>query len=201
MGMTSSASGAWSSKGGLITAVGEPIPANATVVDGNGATLLPGLIDSHVHTDVEGLRDALAFGVTTELEMQGHWSLKKRQQVADRDDIADLRTSGMGVMRKGGHPSEYITSSGNLLIRYLYRFFPSVQSPDQAKRFVAKQVASGADYIKVFIEDGSTIGSPACPWSSSRSCSRRSTPPTSTASSRSPTCPRPTGRAVRSPVG
>jgi imidazolonepropionase-like amidohydrolase len=150
-------------EGELITAVGEPIPPNATVVDGNGATLLPGLIDSHVHTDVKGLRDALAFGVTTELEMQGHWSRKKRQQVADRDDIADLRTSGMGVTRKGGHPSEYITSSGNLIIRYLYRLFPSVQTPDQAKRFVAKQVANGADYIKVFIEDGSTIGFPGLP--------------------------------------
>lgn len=150
-------------EGGLITAVGGPMPADAIVVDGNGATLLPGLIDSHVHTDVEGLRVALTFGVTTELEMQGHWSLKKRQQVAERDDIADLRTSGMGVTRKGGHPSEYITSSGNLVIRYLYRLFPSVQTPDQAKRFVAKQVANGADYIKVFLEDGSTIGFPGLP--------------------------------------
>jgi imidazolonepropionase-like amidohydrolase len=49
-------------EGGLITAVGGPIPADATVVDGQGATLLPGLIDSHVHTDVEGLRVARAFG-------------------------------------------------------------------------------------------------------------------------------------------
>ena len=54
----------------LITAVGGPIPLGAKVVDGQGtATLLPGLIDSHVHTDVAGLRDALAFGVTTELEI------------------------------------------------------------------------------------------------------------------------------------
>jgi imidazolonepropionase-like amidohydrolase len=148
---------------GLITAVGGPIPSDARIVDGEGATLLPGLIDSHVHTDINGLRDALAFGVTTELEMQGRWSAKKRRGVAARDDVADLRTSGMGVTTKGGHPSEYITSSGNLLIRYLYRFFPSVQTPDQATRFVAKQVARGADYIKVFIEDGSTIGYPGLP--------------------------------------
>jgi imidazolonepropionase-like amidohydrolase len=150
-------------EGERITAVGEPVPSGATVVDGGGATLLPGLIDSHVHTDVDGLHNALAFGVTTELEMQGRWSPKKRRELATRDDVADLRTSGMGVTTKGGHPSEYITSSGNLVIRYLYRFFPSVQTPDQARRFVAKQVANGADYIKVFIEDGSTIGFPGLP--------------------------------------
>ena len=149
--------------GGLIGAVGGPVPSGATVVDGAGATLLPGLIDSHVHTDADGLHDALAFGVTTELEMQGHWSARKRRKIAERDDVADLRTSGMGVRTKGGHPSEYITATGNLLIRLVYPLLPSVQTPDQARRFVAKQVANGADYVKVFIEDGSTIGYPGLP--------------------------------------
>jgi len=148
--------------GTRVAAIDQPVPSGATVVDGTGATLLPGLIDSHVHTDTDGLRDALAFGVTTELEMQGHWSPKTRQKIATRDDIADLRTSGMGVRTKGGHPSEYVTS-GSLLMRLVYPLLPSVNTPEQAQRFVAKQVASGADYIKVFIEDGSTIGYPGLP--------------------------------------
>ena len=149
--------------GQLITSVGGAVPEGATVMDGAGATLLPGLIDSHVHTDLDGLRTALAFGVTTELEMQGHWSAKKRREIAARDDVADLRTSGMGVTRRGGHPSEYVTASGSLLIRLVYPLLPSVRTPAQAKRFVARQVANGADYIKVFIEDGSTIGYPGLP--------------------------------------
>jgi imidazolonepropionase-like amidohydrolase len=147
---------------GMIRTIGAPIPSDATIVDGAGATLLPGLIDSHVHTDVAGLRDALAFGVTTELEMQGRWSAKQRREIAARNDVADLRTSGMGVTTKGGHPTQYMSSSSNLLIRYLYRF-PSVQTPDEARRFVAKQVTRGADYIKIFIEDGSCIGYPGLP--------------------------------------
>jgi imidazolonepropionase-like amidohydrolase len=150
-------------EGALIASVGGTVPDGASVVDGTGATLLPGLIDSHVHTDLGGLRDALAFGVTTELEMQGHWSPKKRREVAARDDVADLRTSGMGVTRRGGHPSEYVTASGNLLIRLVYPLLPSVRTPEQARRFVARQAANGADYIKVFIEDGSTIGYPGLP--------------------------------------
>ena len=79
--------------GAFIKSVGGKMPAGATVIDAQGATLLPGLIDSHVHTDLSGLHDALLFGVTTELEMNGHWSHKGRRKIAERDDIADLRSS------------------------------------------------------------------------------------------------------------
>src|SRR4051794_30191823 len=54
-----------------IVDVGGPVSALAQVVDGRGATLLPGLIDAHVHTSAPALAQALRFGVTTELEMQG----------------------------------------------------------------------------------------------------------------------------------
>src|SRR4026207_1169162 len=45
---------------------------NAEVIEGAGRTLLPGLIDAHVHLplDAEGpSRQALALGVTTQLDM------------------------------------------------------------------------------------------------------------------------------------
>ena len=48
-----------------------------------------------------------------------------------------------------------MNSSSNLFIRFLYRF-PSVSTPEEAARFVSRQVSRGADYIKVFIEDGSS---------------------------------------------
>ena len=146
-------------KGATICAVGGAVPKGAAVIDAEGGTLLPGLIDSHVHTDLDGLRDALRFGVTTELEMQGHWTFKVRRKIAERDDVADLRTSGMGVTPLGGHPSQYVKSSNNLLIKLFFRF-PFVSTPEQAAKFVDKQIASGADYVKVFIEDGTTVGFP-----------------------------------------
>jgi dihydroorotase-like cyclic amidohydrolase len=61
-------------EGERILNVGGEIPAGATIIDAHNATLMPGLIDSHVHTDIDGLHDALLFGVTTELEMNGKWS-------------------------------------------------------------------------------------------------------------------------------
>ena len=57
---------------GLIRSVaaGIPRPADATLVDGTGKTLLPGLIDAHTHTIVETLlQQAPVFGVTTDLDM------------------------------------------------------------------------------------------------------------------------------------
>lgn len=148
--------------GAHIQAVGGGVPAGATVIDAPGATLMPGLIDAHVHTDLDGLRDALFFGVTTELEMNGRWSPKERKKIAERNDIADLRSPGMGITPKGGHPTQYMSSSRNLLIRFFYRY-PFVSTPDEAAKFVAKQVAEGADYIKIFIEDGSCVGFPGLP--------------------------------------
>ena len=97
-----------------------------------------------VHTNLGGLHDALRFGVTTELEMQGHWTHKQRMKIGERDDVADLRSSGMGVPRPGGHPSQYMKSSKNLLMKLFFRF-PFVSSPEEAVRFVDKQIANGAD--------------------------------------------------------
>ncbi|EPG67349.1 amidohydrolase family protein [Leptospira wolffii] len=149
-------------QGKIIQSVGGPIPADAVVIDAHGATLMPGLIDSHVHTDEEGLKDALKFGITTELEMMGSWSKRERKKIAERHDLADVRSPGMGVTAKGGHPSEYIHSSSNLIIRYFFSF-PSVSTPEEAVKFVDEQISEGADYIKIIIEDGTIVGYPNLP--------------------------------------
>ncbi len=54
------------------------LPTGATVIDGTGQTLLPGLIDAHTHIFGSALQQALIFGVTTELDMLTDWHLAKR---------------------------------------------------------------------------------------------------------------------------
>jgi imidazolonepropionase-like amidohydrolase len=152
--------------GAYILAIGGIVPDGAAVVDAGGATLLPGLIDAHVHTDINGLRDALAFGVTTELEMMGHWSAQERQMVAERDDIADLRSAGLGITPPGGHPDELM--SGEIPPGYEHddehdHQLPAVSTPEEAAELVAALVASGSDYIKIMLEEGSVLGAPGLP--------------------------------------
>ncbi|NBE83138.1 amidohydrolase family protein [Micromonospora sp. NEAU-HG-1] len=155
--------------GQRIVALGGPVPDGATVVDARGATLLPGLIDSHVHTSPAGLRDALSFGVTTELEMQGRFTSVRRGKVADRDDLADVRSAGFALTAPGGHPSELFPgdgpppgvelpdpSEGPLVM-------PDVSTPEEAAASVAALVADGSDYIKIMIEEGSVLGHPGLP--------------------------------------
>src|SRR5215210_734157 len=85
-------------EGPTVAAVGGAVPAGAAVVGARGATLMPGLI--------EALALALKFGVTTELEMQGHCTVEDREAVAQRDDVADFRSAGFAITPPGGHPSE-----------------------------------------------------------------------------------------------
>ncbi len=149
-------------KGNHIHSIGGDIPADATIIDANGGTLLPGLIDSHVHTDIDGLRDALLFGVTTELEMTGQWMFWERWQLSYRNDIADMRSAGMGITPPGGHPTQYMQLSSNWFLKTFYRY-PFVSTPEEAIKFVDKQVEAGSDFIKIIIEDGDTVGTPGLP--------------------------------------
>src|SRR6478736_9403957 len=98
---------------GVVEAIGAPVPHDAEVIDAPGATLLPGLIDAHVHTDVAGLRMALQFGVTTELEMQGANTARDRSHITEDDAVADVRSAGFGLTPPGGHPEELFPKDFN----------------------------------------------------------------------------------------
>lgn len=143
-------------EGSTIVAVGRGLPPRGTVVEATGATLLPGLIDSHTHTgaSAENLRDALLFGVTTELEMGGEWPPGARKRAEADDTIADFRTSYHGVTPPGGHPAELLPPNIVSL---------SSSTPAEARKYVDTIVAGGADYIKILIEGGEVLGHPGLP--------------------------------------
>ncbi|MEU7043996.1 amidohydrolase family protein [Streptomyces varsoviensis] len=152
--------------GTTIASVGGLVPRDAAVVDGSGATLLPGLIDSHVHTSKESLALALRFGVTTELEMQGYWTPEQRTEVNEDDTIADVRSALIALMAKGGHPSELMNDLGEhdpAAGEHKGWEMPSVTTPDQARAHVQAFAQAGSDYIKVMIEEGAIMGHPGLP--------------------------------------
>jgi imidazolonepropionase-like amidohydrolase len=143
-------------EGGLITAVGrglEAPPGSEVHAAGEGAFLLPGLIDAHGHTnDTAMLADALRFGTTTVLEMFSRIGageegarLRAQREVLTPTDRADFWSAGILVTAPGGHGTQF----GPI---------PVLAPGDDADRFVADRVAEGADFVKIVIEDGTQSG-------------------------------------------
>lgn len=139
--------------GAVVSGVGGPRAEGGAVVDGAGATLLPGLIDAHTHTDEDALRLALTFGVTTELDLMSmpETMTPLRKLVASAFDLADVRSASVGLTTPGGHPHQLRHGQGDAE-------WPTISSPEQAQGFVDDRIAEGADYIKVLIEDGQVLG-------------------------------------------
>ncbi|CAN7508270.1 amidohydrolase family protein [Paenibacillus sp. LjRoot153] len=172
-------------KGESIISVGGDLPADATIIDGENATLMPGLIDAHVHTSIGGLRDALKFGVTTELEMNGDFTKRGREiQLKNVNDVADVRSAGTAITAPGGHPDELLPDGDEIpefvlkeleklsqedreamLAAYAHDHeeIPQVTTVEEAIKHVHTQVENGADYIKIMIEEGTVMGVPGLP--------------------------------------
>ncbi|MGW6332430.1 amidohydrolase family protein [Nocardia rhamnosiphila] len=110
------------------------------VIDAGGGTVLPGLIDAHVHLVPGALAQSSTFGVTTVLDMfsQPGVVAEAKARAGSRPDVADVRSSGIGATAPGGHPS------------MMYAPFPTLTSAGRAEQFVAERIAEGSDYLKIF---------------------------------------------------
>ncbi|MHB8695726.1 MAG: amidohydrolase family protein [Solirubrobacteraceae bacterium] len=143
-------------EGASIVGVGPSleVPPGVIRVDGAGRTLLPGLIDAHIHVRPPGLAElAITFGVTTVLDMgsEAALMLPYREQAERRNDIADIRSSSAAATPTGGHPAA--------LVGLLFEApLPTLDTAADARAFVDARLAEGGDYIKLVIEDGAMFG-------------------------------------------
>ncbi|MBX6770002.1 MAG: amidohydrolase family protein, partial [Actinomadura rubrobrunea] len=121
-----------------------PPRAGAPGPGGGAGTVLPGLIDAHVHLVPGALAQSLIFGVTTVLDMFSKPDVvaEAKKEAGSRPDVADVRSSGVGATAPDGHPS------------MLYAPFPTLTAADQAERFVAERIAEGSDHLKIFSGPG-----------------------------------------------
>jgi imidazolonepropionase-like amidohydrolase len=138
--------------GGRIRAVGPRLrttPGTAEI-DASGNTLLPGLIDAHTHDWGESTKQALLFGVTTELNQAGRPSFVAERKRAEAEgqafDSAALFSAGNVVTPPKGHGTEY-----GLTV-------PTLTGPGEAQAFVDARIGEGSDYIKIILEDGRACG-------------------------------------------
>lgn len=140
---------------GRIVAVGPTVevPPGVTVVDGTGSTLMPGIIDAHAHAwSRADLERALMFGVTTELGMWSQRSfvaaMKREQERNGAPYRADMFSAINPATVREGYPYNFTPEIEH----------PTIESPAEAPRFVRERFEEGADYLKIFLEDGSITG-------------------------------------------
>jgi predicted amidohydrolase YtcJ len=93
------------------------VPAGATVIDGRGRFLMPGLWDMHVHTDVPAGREVLALyvrnGITGVRDMAGRWDVIR----AWSDSIGRGRLVGPRIVASGPYLEGGDTPIPHLLTR------------------------------------------------------------------------------------
>jgi imidazolonepropionase-like amidohydrolase len=132
---------------GRVQAVGDglEVPAHVVAVDGAGRTLLPGLVDAHVHTWGAARRDALRFGVTTMLDMfsdpRALPAARAERASLAPTDRADLWSAGTLATAAGGHGTQFGMA------------IPTLAAPGEADAWVQARRDEGSDYIKIVRED------------------------------------------------
>ncbi len=137
---------------GRIAAVGPDVaaPSGLAAIDGQGRTLLPGLIDAHVHTWGDGLAETINFGVTTVLDMFSdpgpHQVLRRtRDSLAPRAH-ADKFSAGALATAPGGHGTQFGVK------------VPTLTTPAEAPAWVDARLAEGSDFIKIVYEPRTAEG-------------------------------------------
>ena len=150
----------------------------ADVVEASGKTVMPGLIDVHVHTGApggayadpkdsatehiaeRGLAQYLYSGVTT-VKSTGDTldaSIALRKRVMDGELLgAELYISGPLFTTEGGHGTEYFSwLEGPAKAAIVEQFVRTPASAEQAREQVRQLKVAGVDAIKAVLETGRT---------------------------------------------
>lgn len=121
------------------------------VVEGEGKTLMPGLIDSHTHVFSKAmLVRSLDFGVTTSVDMfmldlNLMRALQLEQQAHEIYDRAEFLSAGIAVTAPGGHGTQFGVE------------IPTLALDSDVDAFVRARVDEGSQFIKLIIDDFSVV--------------------------------------------
>ncbi|KAI0379406.1 hypothetical protein F5Y04DRAFT_128564 [Hypomontagnella monticulosa] len=152
---------------GVIRQVSEgslPAPNESTIVISKpGHTLIPGIIDGHIHAHIDEknteLKQSLSFGVTTVCDMhQEAENIGKLREFAQDPDAADFKTSSQAATVLGGWPAAVITAHDKSEeTMATIATWPNIKTKADVEKYIQERVADKVDYIKLLHEDGNGL--------------------------------------------
>lgn len=159
----------------IISVSDEPVEApDARRIDAEGKTVIPGLIDTHVHLTIgpgvedeaslasfiesevpEILMDFLRHGVTTLRSPGDYWpavgELRNRLATGEMRGPR-LLVAGPVLTAVGAHPATTVCDPENTFCRQ--RLTRELTGPEEARQAVARLAEEGVDFVKLVSDDG-----------------------------------------------
>ena len=153
-------------RGDRITEVGASVtvPVNATVIDLTGATVMPGMIDTHVHVNTGGVNMAqrtlralanaqidLAAGFTTVLDMDSRGTFYT-VDLRDAINAGNVQGPRMQVVGQSLNPraTNYYPDAQSAQYYQGYAETKNINGPWLARAAVREAKLHGVDYIKIY---------------------------------------------------
>lgn len=143
------------------------VPDGARIVRADGRTVLPGLIDAHMHIGGSGggsadpreftptagannFKSYLKFGVTTVFDIAGNPFIDQQKAALASGAMTGPRLFGVkyGITMPGSHPMGLLEEYR--LTKLLGPVYPLVTTVDEAKAVIAKVAADKTDGVKIF---------------------------------------------------
>lgn len=132
-------------RAGKIVAMGPELDRQqraTQMIDASGKTLIPGLMNTHVHAWFPAhLQQAAQAGVLGVCDMHGStFAVNWMSQFNDSIGYADYHAAGSGATVPQGHGTQFGMP------------VPTIDSTRSARQFVLDRIAEGVDYIKILRE-------------------------------------------------
>ncbi|KAK3111785.1 hypothetical protein LTR53_012613 [Teratosphaeriaceae sp. CCFEE 6253] len=139
------------------------IDFNGTTISKPGHTLMPGLIDVHIHADSGNpvaLPQSLRFGVTTACDMHNEiYNIEKLRKQVEGGDCADLKTTSFAATIEMGWPMPVVLAHHDTPeVREEIATWPKLDTPESGRQYVQDRLKEGVDYIKLMHESGTILG-------------------------------------------